>query len=60
MTGITIKEAAKRLGITERQVRSLIDREKLRWRRVGKYIHLHPHDVAEFENTMWQRGRGAA
>lgn len=51
--GITIKDTVRRTGLTTKQVRYLIARNRIRHRRLGGRILLHPVDVQSLESGDW-------
>lgn len=54
MGGVTIKETCRRTGMTVHQVRGLVRRREVRFRRQGKYVVLHPADVETLEANLWE------
>lgn len=47
---LTVEQAAQRLGTPVRFVRRLVAERRVRFYKVGKYVRLHPADLAEFVN----------
>ena len=54
MSGIPLKDAAKRTGLTVWQLRKMAYRGGCRWKRDGRYVVLHPEDVAKLERNEWK------
>ena len=53
--GVTITEAIERTGFTLWQLRGMCRRNEIRHRRIGRYVYLHPQDVAALEgSTAWE------
>jgi excisionase family DNA binding protein len=45
---LTVEQAAQRLGTPPRFVRRLIAERRIRFYKLGKYVRLHPDDVAAY------------
>lgn len=57
--GVKISEAVARTGMSERQLRLMVEREEIRYRLQVRYIGLHPADVQVLEARGWS-GRPVA
>lgn len=45
---LSVRQAADRLGTGERFVRRLVAERRIRFYKVGRYVRVHPDDLAEF------------
>ena len=45
---LTLAEVAERLNTTPRHVRRLVFERRIAYRKLGRYVRVHPDDVAEY------------
>jgi hypothetical protein len=55
--GVLLVQASEQTGLTVNQLRKMVYANKIRWRRLGGRLALHPADVAALTDGCW---RGAA
>lgn len=53
-TYLTVREAAKRLGLTEERVRELINLKQIRGAKIGRW-RIKPEDLLAFVNSRSNR-----
>lgn len=53
-SGIWIRDAARRVGMTYWQLRKMVLNDGIRYRRRGRRIEVHPDDVRALEESIWQ------
>lgn len=54
MDRVTIRDAIRRTGYTRQQLRTMVERGRIRYQRRGARLYLHGDDIAVLEAAEWQ------